>query len=178
MGLWTHSLARRWKIPTKMLELAYVCHAYEACGTSNLVQESVKYSSHNWLPWVWGFVKVSLSSAPQDHLELGIVMKWILKHLMAVERAYCWKIHLYGGGWETSTQCYCKIDQCMLVCREWLHSMFHAEVEEWLNGTAVWLEWKMLVLETWDLAVFRAVIESQGLVLAVTVPVVRDDRNK
>ena len=53
------------------------CHAYEACE-KYLVQESVEHSLHNRLPWVWGSVEVSLLCAPQDHLELGIVMNWIL----------------------------------------------------------------------------------------------------
>ena len=78
-----------------------------------------------------------LACCVQDHPQLGIVRSWILKPLTAVKWAYCWKIHLYGGGWETSAQCCCKIDQCMLVCREWLHSMFHAKVEESLYTAAV-----------------------------------------
>ena len=52
---------------------------------SDLVQESVEYSSRNRLPWVRGSVEVSLSCAPKDHLELGIVMSWILKPLTAVK---------------------------------------------------------------------------------------------
>ena len=52
---------------------------------SDLAPESVEYSSRNQLPWVRGSVEVSLSCTPENHLELGIVMIWILKSLTAVK---------------------------------------------------------------------------------------------
>ena len=148
---------------------------------SDLVQESVKYSSSNRLPWVWGSVEVSLSCAPKDHLELGIVMNWILKPLTAVNEPTAERCTFMVGLRDLGSMLL--QNRPMYTCLQGVAAL-HVPCRSWgiaLRCCYRWFEWKMHASArdkrscSWA---FRVLLESQGFVLAVAVPVVRDERNK